>query len=55
MNQGLLRAGLGILAANGRPGTTPFQAISGGLLGGLDSIQQGANDLQRRRYTNAIE
>lgn len=38
-NQGLLRAGLGILGANGRPGVTPFQAISSGLLGGLDSVQ----------------
>lgn len=38
-NQGLLRAGLGILAANGQRGVTPFQAISSGLLGGADSIQ----------------
>lgn len=38
-NQGLLQAGLGILAANGQPGVTPFQAISGGLLGGLNSVQ----------------
>jgi len=43
------------LAANGQPGVTPFQAISGGLLGGIDSISQGANDLQRRRYTGAVE
>lgn len=41
-NQGLLQAGLGILAANGQRGTTPFQAIAGGLLGGLGSVQQGA-------------
>jgi hypothetical protein len=54
-NQGLLQAGLGILAANGRPGTTPFQAIAGGLLGGLGSVQQGTADMQNQRYKNAIE
>lgn len=37
-NQGLLQAGLGILASNGRPGTTPLQALAGGLLGGIGSV-----------------
>jgi hypothetical protein len=40
---------------NGRPGTTPFQALAGGLLGGLGGVQQGAADLQNQRYKNAIE
>jgi len=45
---------LGILAANGQPGTTPFQALSGGILGGLDSVQQGATNLQNSRYRQAV-
>jgi hypothetical protein len=36
---GLLQAGLGILQANGQPGVSPMQAISGGLLGGLQAAQ----------------
>lgn len=39
---GLLQAGLSILANNSAPGVTPIQAISGGILGGLNGIQQGA-------------
>lgn len=50
----MLRAGLGILAANGQPGVTPFQALSSGLLGGMDSVQQGASNLQNSRYKQAI-
>jgi len=46
---------LGILAANGRRGTTPFQALAGGLLGGIGSIQQGTQDIQNSRYKSAIE
>lgn len=38
-NSGLLQAGLQTLAANGQRGTTPFQALSGGLLGGIQSAQ----------------
>lgn len=46
---------MGILAANGRRGTTPFQVLAGGLLGGLGSVQQGAQDIQNNRYKSAIE
>lgn len=46
---------MGILAANGRRGTTPFQALAGGLLGGIGSIQQGTQDIQNSRYKSAIE
>lgn len=49
-NSGLLQAGLSILANNGRPGVTPNQAIAGGLLGGLNSVQQGQNDLVQQRF-----
>jgi len=38
-NGGLLNAGLSILSANSQPGVSPFQAISGGLLGGIQSAQ----------------
>jgi hypothetical protein len=47
---GLLNAGLSILAANSQPGVTPIQAISGGLLGGINSAQQGAHQLQDDKF-----
>lgn len=34
---------------------TPFQAIAGGLLGGIGSVQQGTADIQNQRYKSAIE
>jgi len=36
---GLLQAGLSALSANSQPGVTPIQALSGGLLGGIQSAQ----------------
>lgn len=39
--QGLLNAGLNILASNQQPGVTPLQAIAGGLLAGRQTAQQG--------------
>lgn len=47
---GLLQAGLSALSANGQQGTTPFQALSGGLLGGIQSAQQGGQQLVQDRY-----
>lgn len=44
-NSGLLSAGLSVLANNRSPGTTPMQALSGGLLGGIQSAQQGGQQL----------
>lgn len=38
------------MAANSQPGVTPIQAISGGLLGGIQSAQQGARQLQDDRF-----
>lgn len=46
---GLLQAGLSGLAANRSPGTTPFQALSGGLLSGIQSAQQGGQKLVNQR------
>lgn len=47
---GLLQAGLGILSANAQPGVAPIQAITGGLLGGINSAQQGARQLQDDKF-----
>ena len=47
LQQGLLSAGLGILANNRG---NPSQAIGRGLLGGLGQLQQGAEGLQAQRY-----
>lgn len=49
-NSGLLSAGLSVLANNRSPGTTPMQALSGGLLGGIQSAQQGGQQLVQDRY-----
>lgn len=47
---GLLQAGLGVLSANAQPGVAPIQAIAGGLLGGINSAQQGARQLQDDKF-----
>lgn len=47
---GLLQAGLSILSANSQPGVSPGQAIAGGLLGGIQSAQQGGQDLQQQKF-----
>lgn len=49
-NSGLLNAGLSILSANSQPGVSPIQAISGGLLGGINSAQQGARQLSDDKF-----
>ena len=36
---GLLQAGLTALAANSQPGVAPIQALSGGLLSGIQASQ----------------
>lgn len=43
--KGLLQAGLAIMAANGRPGVTPGQAIASGLLSGLGAVGEGQKSL----------
>lgn len=48
-NSGLLQAGLQILGNNSTPGVTPGQALSSGLLGGLNSVQQGSQSLIKQR------
>lgn len=41
------------LAANSQPGVTPIQALSGGLLGGIQSAQQGGRQLVQDRFQQA--
>jgi hypothetical protein len=48
-NSGLLQAGLQTLSANSTPGVTPGQALAGGLLGGINSVQQGSQSLIKQR------
>jgi len=47
---GLLQAGLSTFAANNQPGVSPIQAIAGGLLGGIQSSQQSARQLQDDQF-----
>lgn len=53
MRGGLLQAGLSALAANNSRQVSPGEALAGGLLGGLQSVQQGGQQLIQDRFKQA--